>query len=201
MANRNNIPCKSLLYLIVILISFTSNAQEDIKPISSSKNAIYIEFFGNGFYPSINYERSLFSINNHDFRFRVGLSYIPNFNQLLVSRHSWNLLYSADTRRIFTIPLELCSSNKKFPHFEYGLGFTPQIGRYYSKSSGETWKDGRTYNHFSGIAFRIGYRYESPSGHFLMRLGFTPYLTNGFDDKFKNLFFIPMFGYSLGYMF
>ena len=189
-----------LLTILIFHILVSSNAQTP-SIITNNKNAVYVEFFGNGFNPSINYERSFKPIKSQIIRLRTGFSFMPNFNKDFINTLAWNIFYSADKRRIFTFPIELFSSNQKFPQLEYGIGFTTQYGMYFMADSGETWKDGRGYYHFSGIVFRIGYRYESPSGHFLMRLGFTPYLTNGFDDKFKNLFFIPLFGYSLGYMF
>ena len=78
---------KFIILLAIVLISIESNALESINDSSIVKNkkanvfpanSFYIEFAGLGRYYTLNYERSLFTINNNNISLRTGVGYYKN---------------------------------------------------------------------------------------------------------------------------
>ena len=133
------------------------------------KNNIQFELLGTGGLYSVNYER--FLVNRNRFKTSVQLGISPMF------RTSWNGL---------SIPISITElfSFKKH-HLELGIGIAPNFVSH--ENHGNSWE--------SLLNGRVGYRFQKPSGRFVFRAGYTPFL------YFPDNKFIHWGGISIGYSF
>ena len=155
------------LYLILItaclsnLISFT---QED-----HSKNNIYVEFLGKGFFYSINYEREVFQINDLiGCNLSAGLGIFPG-------------LTSIEKSTDLFIPFEMNFSISKNNHHGI-LGYGTTYWRYKvnyididnSNLSQQPIQPTLVNVNEWFAHFLIEYRYHKPIGGFLFKAGYCP---------------------------
>lgn len=164
---------KKLLSVICVLIfaAVTGNAQTN-KP--SLKNAVYVEFFGNGFLGSVNYERQIFSkpylaaragiglygLRDKSATFNVGLNYLLPLGRLWFVDFGAGAVYSQNDGASYTI-------------VDYNPGFNPP-------------------QNTISIAPSVGIRKHIAS-KWLVRATAVP--------MFNKLGFIPSVGLSLGRLF
>lgn len=175
---------KSIYFLIVFLCSaflaLAQNDKYDNAPSTHYKpNVVYGELLGNGALYSINYERMLRQkkgeLANKQFSIRIGFSYIS---------HSY-VEYNY-------IPLEfIWFKGEGKHHFEYGIGLTTQLGQNYLGY--------RRYRFF--VTPRIGYRYQNPNGHLVLRIGLTGVIFFHYALINDILDIFPWPGISCGYAF
>lgn len=140
------------------------------------KNNVQVELFGHGFFYSINYER--FLLNNKRFMTaaQVGIAYYPESTGMI---KLWvpivvNELYSMGNH-----------------HIELGGGVVFNDEKWEYEQLGEPKTE---YTFF--YTGRLGYRYQNPESHFLVRIGFTPFL-----EDFSWSGFHPSGGVAVGYAF
>ena len=144
-----------------------------------AKNNVYLEFAGNAFFYSFNYEHHM----GKNIYGRLGFSFGTVRTELAGGRERKD-------GTLITIPLMInFLSGENAHHLELGAGLTPFIYSEENPDNDIFDVSGSTVL-FSSV---IGYRYQKPEGGFLFKLGFTP-LTN-----FK--VFAPWAGISLGYSF
>lgn len=128
--------------------------------IPVGRNALYAEWYGNGVYYSLNYERIFYSRNNNRLHLgaRMGAMAYPN------------VFSNKDI--IFIIPAEVNAILGKSEHkIELGIGNSVSTARFYLLLSDPQ----RYYRQF--ILFtRLGYRYYYGKG-ILCRLALMPLLT------------------------
>ena len=157
------------LLVFALLITFNVSSQidsayfseiniPDTRPVDSvvklKKNTIFLEFMGNGFIYSVNYDR-LFDVSKKiKMSSRIGFHFTNKF--------------PFQYYRTISVPIEISGmypfyGNKHF--LEIGLGLT------YLNSN-----DLYTNHTEHVIAFvpRIGYRFQKPEGGLFFKLGFTP---------------------------
>ena len=140
---------KNYFVITIICSSFFAFGQEGEKETSITKNTIYIELGGNGFFYSYNYDRIVFSKNAIHLGFRVGYSFLPNH----------------DDGETILIPLEeFLLMGKKNNFFELGIGQTIIPTEH---------------NHFNKPVipiFRVGYRLQGlkRGAGFLFRIAALP---------------------------
>jgi hypothetical protein len=158
-----------LLLILVFAISNHCFSQHDINNLFSKRNALYIEVGGNAGYYSLNYDIIFFQKGNFKLDWRNGFSLLPIINLPIF------------------IPLEINTLfGKSKHHFECGLGYTPVL---FLGETNEKYSD--------IILFRVGYRYQKPNGGLLLRIGFTPGISN-VDINSDKYSFGPWFGISIG---
>ncbi len=166
---------------LVIIIFVLSNAcysygqKDSLKTKFIYKNSAQVELGGHGLVYSLNYERIL--VNGQRFKTtgQVGFAYYPASNE------SDPCKYCVRNSRIPIVINEIFSFSKH--HIELGVGyvFIRMPPGAYSVGSG---------GYFTG---RLGYRYQKPNGHLIIRIGFTPI--------FRNYNFYPIGGLAIGYSF
>lgn len=135
-------------------------------------NSVFVELAGSGLAYSFNYERLFYKKVNNKFSTRIGISFFD---------------------RAVAIPATVSQMFGRKNNFEYGIGVSPIA-----------WSAKEAYVLFSGL---IAYRYISKG--FMFRVASTPMV---FRDKemgdstslfpyYKNWYFIPSIGISVGYLF
>ncbi len=152
--NADRVKCLCIaLTLCLASLSGTASAQTEY---SSNKvtapNGLYVEVFGQGYFPTANYERLLIISTPHNVALRVGVGV-------------WIGLGGSG----FVFPLSasyLLGSNHKV---EVGAGIV-----FVSGNSEDELAAGA----FSAL---IGYRYQPIDGGFIFRIGFTPLVDTDFD--------------------
>ncbi len=171
--------------VIVFLCSLSFGQQNDINQHTNSKkfkfkNSIETEIFGHGLLYSIDYERVIFNTDKFKTLGQIGFAYYPKKTGIIPL---W-------------IPLsinQLISLNKH--HIEVGIG---QV------LINDEMPDGKDKIRFFG-GFKIGYRYQNPTGKFLIKMAFTPVIDYGReiigDKTFYSPEFHPLGGLTLGYNF
>ena len=133
------------------------------------KNAVYVEFGGNGIFNSINFDRLLNpqSLNNK-LSLRIGAGFYKSAN---------------DSSIITTVPFEINYwPGKSNLHLELGVGYTPSFGHRTYK------KDNIVYaekDFDSNIILRAGVRYQEKDGKILLRCGLTPVIYKNYYDNGK----------------
>jgi hypothetical protein len=143
--------------------------------LPKTKNAFYLELFGNGGYYSINYERNF----HPNIYCRIGFA----------TFQTSELFDRSVTGRITTVPIIvgfLTGQNKH--HFEIGGGLL-----FGNK------KEGSESNPICDIISFLGYRYQPLSKGFLFRIGLTPFVSLN-ETNYPDSFLISA-GLSLGYHF
>jgi hypothetical protein len=135
-----------------------SHKAERYKP-----NIIYLELGGNSPLFSVNFERIMQQNDSTFFSMRIGFGLIP-------------LQHSGATEQTF--PLELIWAKGKKHHLECGLGVTTVVG--YSNLSARP---------LSFIpAPRVGYRYQPPNSHLIVRIGLAVLFTDNYNHSSSPVF-------------
>lgn len=176
---------KPIIFISLLLAGLSASAQESFK--FQNRNNVHLELGGYGLVYSLNYER--FLINQESFKLsgQIGGAYYPAQFGL---RDTW-------------FPLMLNQVyNKGNHHFETGIGAVVNreaVRDAKNEAMDWIWSD--------LLAFRLGYRYQTPQGPWVFRAGFTPFLeTDLINSNFQmlqrqQLTFIPYFALSIGYGF
>lgn len=186
---------KKIIILSAILLTFNLLKGQETFDSNSKKNALSIEAIGTSASPlSLNYDRVLLVKPSYHINLSLGLGYFPFVK-------NWN--------PIVGIPVNINMSMGKTKHFfEVGTGITyssgmeqsgydyiGDFGRNSSMDDAESVK---------GLlwSFRLGYKYQRPTGGFFLRAGFTPLIRiKTFSDLKPENKFIPAFGLGIGYSF
>jgi len=171
---------KTFLFVSVIaLFSLPSYSQESSIAPFEHKNSFQVDLGEPGLFYSINYERILLNGGRFKTAAQIGASYYPPTTGI---RDLW-------------IPMginELFSFGNH--HLEAGIGYV--LLREAARDS-ENNPDYWFWSHM--LSGRIGYRYQKPGGHLILRAAFTPLL--GFELSNNITEFHPMGGISVGYSF
>ena len=140
-------------------------------------NLFYFELYGNGMGLSINYERIFSQNGSINFCGRIGFSKIND------------PISGVGENDINVIPVEFLFFAGNNSHFEFGFGLTT----FYQMSNvSNAYK-------FAFVAIpRIGYRFQKPNGHFVLRLGLTLpfYADNSSQSKLP---FLPGLGSGVAF--
>lgn len=168
------------IYILMILLFLTSvtHCQEKVNDKLSFKsyNNFQIELFGHGLFYSINYERIILNRQKLKTTAQLGFAYYPPNTGVI---DIW----------MPVLINELMSFNKH--HIEIGIGY---IFLNEASRTVENEVESRSWDGF--FTGRIGYRFQKPEGHLIIRMGFTPILE--YTD-FKE--FHPSGGLAIGYSF
>lgn len=162
-------------FILLTFFCIKSNAQL-FDNVVYNRKAVYVEVYGTGIGATLNYEY-LFKDNVVKTGIRGGAGYFSNF----VEENSPNIL-SAN--------LEYVSfGGARNHHLEWGLGLVYQYKFYKSvfQTPKTTIVGSDTIIYFEShdykyqrtgpaVVPRIGYRYESPDGGLVVRVGYTPLL-------------------------
>ena len=138
-----------ILILVVITTQKLHGQSTEISEgkIKVRKNTIFLELYGNGYHGSINYERILPINRMGAIGLRVGIGSIHGLDN-----SGYRQLYPV-------VPLECNYIIGGHGHYmDVGIGYS-HIQHY-------------TYKYL--LVYRLGYRYQSPTGRILFRFGFTP---------------------------
>ena len=170
---------KSLVLLVLFATPLALHGQEEANMKFKYKNSLQIELAGPAIFYSLNYERILVNGNRFKTSFQAGGSYYPPSTGM---RDIW-------------IPLginEIYSLGNH--HIEAGLGYMPAIEALRDENLEVLdWYWG---NLMTG---RMGYRYQKPGGHLVLRAAFTPVLELESLGTGGN--FHPLGGLAVGYSF
>lgn len=170
---------KHLIVFLLFIFGITSHCQDKTLSPFQNKNSFQLEILGSTVFYSLNYERILINGGRLKTAAQAGISYYP---PSLGVRDFW-------------LPIginEIISFGNH--HIEAGMGYMPVR---------ESLRDPDLqviewfWSHM--ITGRIGYRYQKPDGHLILRAAFTPVLEvniPGFGAEFH-----PLAGVSLGYSF
>lgn len=170
---------KHFTVFVFLLIAFSAHCQNNTIHPFQNKNSIQLELGGPAVFYSLNYERILLNSGRLKTAAQVGISYYP---PKMGMRDIW-------------IPIginEIISFGNH--HLEAGIGYMP-----IREALREPDLQVRDWFWSHIMTGRIGYRYQKPGGHFILRAAFTPVLEIdilGHGDKFH-----PLGGVSVGYSF
>ena len=184
---------KILVSCLMLLASYSATSQT-----IESKNAVYVEFLGKGFYYSINYERNLFELSDKlSLQGSVGFGLFPGFTDIEKSTD-------------FTMPLEL--------NFRYSMGnhnIVAGYGTTYWKYSlydipitSENWAQQpiepvlkKTTEWFAHMVME--YRYQKPEGGLMFKAGWSPLFFAKMQHFAyqKKVNFANSFNFGIGYSF
>jgi len=143
----------------------------------SLKNSFQIEAGGHGLFYSLNYERILINGNQFKTAAQAGFSFYPKQTGV---RDVW----------MPVVINELFSFTKH--HIELGVGHV-----FIREASRDVENNPLAWFWSGAFTGRLGYRYQSPDGRIIFRLGFTPFLE--YEDRQYE--FHPSGGLSIGYCF
>jgi hypothetical protein len=166
---------------MIILITFSkifAFAQVEVKNSNSfdNINIIQIELLGHGLYYSLDYERIIFNRDRFKSSAQIGCSYFQ----------------PGERTREFRIPLILNGIiSFNMHHIELGVGY---VITHRTVLMENNQIDSKLWDRLT--AGRIGYRYQKPSGHLAVRIGFTPYFGYGPYN-----WIYPLGGVAIGYGF
>jgi len=181
-----------LLFLFPCIFVHMARSQQ-IDSLRIKKNTIYAEFLGmSGSACSINYDRVLAKINKSSLDLSIGFGYFPQGK-------SWNAIYG--------IPINLNLSGGLGNHdIEIGIGLTYNSGIIQEsllyQYSGNSSPSKSISLQALYCSFRLGYKYQKPTGGLFVRAGFTPLVRiktfSAFDPEGE---IYPLFGLGVGYTF
>ncbi|HEY1039507.1 MAG TPA: hypothetical protein VGF30_08895 [Bacteroidia bacterium] len=167
---------KILLFLLLTQLVYTASFAQLFDNIVYNRKAVYAEVLGSSIGASLNFEY-LYNDNMLKQGFRFGPGYFVN-------------IFEKNQPTVFSFTGEYVAfAGARNHHLEYGLGATfhhkyykqnYQTTNYYINGSDtlRTYTD-HTYKYQKtgpAIVPRLGYRYESPDGGLVIRLGYTPLL-------------------------
>lgn len=184
---------KILVSCLLLLVSYTTHSQT-----IESKNTVYVEFLGKGFYYSINYERNIFELSDKlSFQGSIGFGIFPGYTDIEKSTD-------------FTMPLEL--------NFRYNLGnhnIVAGYGTTYWRYSlydipinNSNWDQQpiepvlkKTKEWFAHMVFE--YRYQKPDGGLMFKAGWSPLFFAKMQHFAyqKKTNFANSFNFGIGYSF
>ena len=170
---------KPTVLLSLLLTAFALHGQEEPTSAFQYKNSVQLELAGPAIFYSLNYERILWNGNRFKTAAQAGISYYPP---------------SVGMRDIW-IPIgvnEIFSMGSH--HIEAGLGYMPVI-----EASRDENLEPREWFWSNLATARIGYRYQKPDGHLILRAAFTPVLE--LESLSSGDSFHPLGGLSVGYSF
>ena len=165
---------------------FAQTAPDSAFKINPYRNSVYVEAFGNGILPTLNYERLVwFPASETTIAFRVGGLFIPT--GMVENKLEYEMI----------MPFEITFfGGKRNVKFETGFGVSFYQNSYtYLRGTGEPVSDK---SKLIFPVFRLGARWQQPGKPLLFRAGFTPLFLG--DDNFLPPV-LPFFGLSVGYSF
>lgn len=165
--------------LSLLLTAGALNGQEKTTSTFQNKNSLQLELAGPTVIYSLNYERILYNRDRFKTAAQAGISYYPPSTGM---RDIW---IPIGVNEIFSMGVH---------HIEAGLGYMAII-----EASRDENNEPVEWNWNHMLTARLGYRYQKPEGHLILRAGFTPVFELGsFPD---GDYFHPLGGLSVGYGF
>lgn len=165
---------KLLVFVLLVLSFGSANAQVfDTLNSAKNKNSVFVEVFGGPAAYSINYQHIASSTTKLAFTYRVGTSFLPNYQTI--------------TGYIGGVTM---TSNRAF-EFLMGLGYYRSKDDSKSTFLGDAPERNDLY-----VSPQIGYRSQKLSNGLLFRATLTPWLT--VNNGLGKVRFTPGFGLSLG---
>lgn len=171
--------------ILLLLLSSSLFAQKEPDSFTD-KNAVFLELGGNGGVYSFNYDRIFFERGILKSAARVGISSFP-------VKRGEKAYWAA------VIPVEivgLIGRNKH--HMELGIGVSPNLIPYSKINYNNAEVEFGSYEPGMFVPFRIGYRYQNPSGGLFLKVGFTPFLDLPNQYKKKANFTVIHGGIGIG---
>ena len=162
------------LFLLTIL-SFGQVSNKTV-PIFINKNSVQVELFGHGLFYSLNYERLILNSTKFKTTVQIGCSYYPPVTDI---RDFW---FPILINEIFTFNQH---------HFELGVG---QV--YINEAIRDNNNKAISWIGDKFLTARIGYRFQKPDSHLIIRAGFTPIMEYTEGKEFH-----PLGGVAFGYSF
>ena len=185
---------RGLMLIMIVSPSVHACCQTAYDPDALAKNTIYIEAWGNGIYPSLNYDRC-WRTGGTKMSMGFGFSYFP-----IDSDEPHPLL--------FTVPVQWNWFHGGSSSVEHGAGLTYSNGTWYIRDG-----TGTLFSQAIHLVIKpIGYRLQYEDGGFFLR-GFVQAFVklSEFNDVWKEYnedqqkrtdpSISPWFGISLGYTF
>jgi hypothetical protein len=179
------------IYFFCFFLGFINS--QDTDKTFTKRNSFYGEFLGtSGSVCSINYDRIFKQNENSLIDLSLGFGYFPFFKEV---------------NPIIGIPVSINLTNGLGNHhFEIGVGFTYNSGIAQRKETFESY--GSSLDSYSTteslqalwFSFRLGYKYQKPTGGLFLRIGITPLFklkTFSTFDNDNSVF--PLFGLGVGY--
>lgn len=156
MAKLLLLPC-----FLILALANNLNAQGG-GPIKVGKNILYVEWYGNGVYYSLNYEKMLPQHSSHQQCVRVGAMTYPS----VYTNGGWIFAFPIETNFLF---------GKRTKKLEIGVGNTFTTGKFYHYANHPTKGYVKDYYSQFILTGRVGYRLYSQGG-FVFRGGIIPML-------------------------
>lgn len=159
----------TILFTIICPLLALSQDTNFVKPIK--RNSIYVEYAGQGLYPSVSFDRLYRTEKKMKTSFTGGLTLIPIPDYFVFSvPASYNILFG-----------------KRKSKLELGIGVTAMYLREGNITASYGYKDnngvyhyeqfvGHEHNFFAYFTPKIGYRYQNPTGGLFFRVTLTPHL-------------------------
>jgi|TARA_B110000259_G_C13912958_1_gene361645 hypothetical protein len=159
----------TILFTIICPLLALSQDTNTVAPIK--RNSIYVEYAGQGLYPSVSFDRLYRTEKKMKTSFTGGLTLIPIPDYFVFSvPASYNILFG-----------------KRKSKLELGIGVTAMYLREGNIPASYGYKDnngvyhyeqfvGHEHNFFAYFTSKIGYRYQNPTGGLFFRVTLTPHL-------------------------
>lgn len=163
---------KTIITLLITIICPALALSQDTNIVAPIKrNSIYIEYAGQGLYPSVSFDRLYRTEKKMKTSFTGGLTLIPIPDYFVFSvPASYNILFG-----------------KRKSKLELGIGLTAMYLREGNIPVSHGYKDdngvyhyeqfiGHEHNFFAYFTPKIGYRYQNPNGGLFLRATLTPHI-------------------------
>ena len=163
---------KTIITILITIICPVLALSQDTNTVAPIKrNSIYIEYAGQGLYPSVSFDRLYRTDKKNKTSFTGGLTLVPIPDYF-----------------VFSIPISYnYLIGKRKSKLELGIGLTAMYLREGNIPASYGYKDdngvyhyeqfiGHEHNFFAYFTPKIGYRYQNPNGGLFLRVNLTPHI-------------------------
>ena len=163
---------KTIITILITIICPVLALSQDTNTVAPIKrNSIYIEYAGQGLYPSVSFDRLFRTDKKNKTSFTGGLTLVPIPDYF-----------------VFSIPISYnYLIGKRKSKLELGIGLTAMYLREGNIPASYGYKDdngvyhyeqfiGHEHNFFAYFTPKIGYRYQNPNGGLFLRVNLTPHI-------------------------
>ena len=163
---------KTIITILITIICPALALSQDTNTVAPIKrNSIYVEYAGQGLYPSVSFDRLYRTDKKFKTSFTGGLTLVPIPDYF-----------------VFSIPISYnYLIGKRKSKLELGIGLTAMYLREGNIPASYGYKDdngvyhyeqfiGHEHNFFAYFTPKIGYRYQNPNGGLFLRATLTPHI-------------------------
>ena len=163
---------KTIITLLITIICTALALSQDTNIVAPIKrNSIYIEYAGQGLYPSVSFDRLYRTEKKMKTSFTGGLTLIPIPDYFVFSvPASYNILFGKRKSKL-ELGIGLTAMYLREGNIPVSYGYKDDNGVYHYEQF-----IGHEHNFFAYFTPKIGYRYQNPNGGLFLRATLTPHI-------------------------